>query len=153
MLHENQNNFENNDYSHTSKISEIVFEKDSVFTNNDIQKTIVNDKSDTILWTSNKLKDKLYLRLASIKKGGKRKYEEQAKNLLYRIPVYQPTPYFIINASDLSPRLIKELESLSDLELDEVIKDVLSQIFESINKDYFLLSIHRYNLLRWRIES
>ncbi len=69
--------------------------------------------------------------------------------MLYRIPVYQPTPYFIINQSDLSPRLIKELASLTDLELDEVIKEALSQIFESINKDYFLLSalLHdSYNL-------
>ncbi len=98
------------------------------------------------------MKDELYLRLASIKKDGKRKYDEQAKDLLYRIPVHHPTPFFIINESDLSPRLIKEFASLTDLELDEVIKDVLSQIFESINKDYFLLSVHRYNLLRWRIE-
>ncbi len=56
-LSKNQNNFENNDYSHTSKISEIVFEKDKTFTN-DIQKTIFNDSENDIeLWTLEKLKD------------------------------------------------------------------------------------------------
>lgn len=59
------------------------------------------DKDDIEPWTPGKLKDKFYLHLVSIKKDGKRKYEDQAKYLLYRIPVYKPTPYFIINQSDL----------------------------------------------------
>ncbi len=147
-LSKNQSNFENNDKPQSiSKINE-----NNTSLNNSNQKSIDTIIEDDSIWLSGELKDKLYLRLASVKKDGKKKYDEQAKYLLYRIPVYQPTPYFIINESNLSPRLIKELASLTEQELDEVIKDVLSQIFESINKDYFLLSVHRYNLLRWRIE-
>ena len=53
----------------------------------------------------------------SIKINGERKYEKHAKDLIYRIPVYRPSPYFINNYSDLSPKLIKELSSLDDINL------------------------------------
>lgn len=103
-------------------------------------------------WTIAKLKDELFLHLLFIEINGKKKYEIQAKDLIHRIPVYQPTPIFVINQSDLSPKLIDELSSLDDINLDEVIKDVVSWIFESIDKKYFLLSIKRYGLISWRIE-
>ncbi len=134
---------DNSNVSHTSVSSE----PDTSYKNNK------DSKDDNEVWTRGKLKDELYKRLVSVKIDGKRKYEEQAKHLFYRIPVYNPTPEFVINQSDLSPRLIEELESLDDKQLDEVIKEVLEWIYESISKEYFLLSIHRNNLIRWRIEQ
>lgn len=98
------------------------------------------------------LKDKMYVNLMSIMIEGKRKYENKAQYLIYRIPVYRPTPYFIINQSDLHYSLVRELVSLNDIHLDKLIKEVISHIFESINKNYFLLSIKKYNLLRWKID-
>ena len=88
----------------------------------------------------------------SVKINGERKYEKQARDLIYRIPVHQPTPAFIISNGDLSSKLIKELSSLDYADLDVVIRDVVSWIFESIDKKYFLLSIKRHGLLLWRIE-
>lgn len=105
------------------------------------------------VWTLGKLKDELFVYLISIKINGERKYEKQARDLIYRISIYHPTPYFIIHNSDLSSRLKKELSILDDADLDIVIKDVVSWIYESINKNYFWLSIKRHGLLFWRIES
>lgn len=60
--------------------------------------------------------------------------------------------YFIINQSDLTPRLKRELDRLNEVDLDIVIGEVVSWIYESINKNYFLLSIKRYGLICWRID-
>ena len=111
-----------------------------------------NSKNDNEIWNAEKLKDKLYVHLMSIKIHGERKYERQAIDLIYRIPVYRPYPYFIINYRDLSPRLIKELSGLDYTNPDIVIKDVLSWIYESIDKEYFLLSVKRHGLIFWRID-
>jgi hypothetical protein len=104
------------------------------------------------IWTIEKIKDELYIHLISIKINGERKYERQGRDLIYRIPVHQPTPGFIINNSDLSSRLKKELSSLDYADLDIVVRDFISMIYESLNKNYFLLSVKRYGLIFWRVE-
>ncbi len=105
-------------------------------------------------WTSGYLIEKLSIELISIRVNSIRKYEEQAKELMYRIPVHRPTPYYIINQSDLAPHLIHKLSSLDNDTLDYVIKESLSYIFKPINKKYFSLSIKkRYGLLLWRLEE
>jgi hypothetical protein len=113
-----------------------------------------NNKNNNIseIWTLEKLKDELYVHLMTVEVNGERKYEAEARGLLYKIPVHQPTPAFIISNSDLSSKLIKELSILNYDDLDAVIKEVISWIYESINKSYFLLSIKRHGLLHWRIE-
>jgi hypothetical protein len=124
----------------------------SLHSKNDIDNSDKYQDDDEI-WTLEKLKDELFCCLMSIKVNGQYKYEKQAKYLIYRISIYKPTPYFIINNDDLSLKLKKELSSLDDDTLDEVIKDVVSWIYESINKNFFLLSIKRYGLIFWEIEA
>jgi hypothetical protein len=109
------------------------------------------DKSSP--WTKERIKDELYIELVSLKIDGERKYENQANYLIYKIPIYRPTPCFIINKSDLSKPLLKELSSLSHKDLDKIIKDVVSDLYESIDRDYFLLQIKRSGLILWKIES
>ena len=109
----------------------------------------LEDKSPP--WTIEKIKDELYIQLISLKINRERKYEKQASYLIYRIPVYCLTPYFIINQSDFSEPLIKELLSLSNRSLDKIIKDTISSIYESIDKKYFLLCIKKRGLIKWRI--
>ena len=103
-------------------------------------------------WNLERLKEELFNCLMLIKIHGECKYEKQAADLIYKIPRYRPTPVFIINYSDLSLKLIEELSSLDDVNLDIVIKDVISWIYELINRKYFLLSIKRYGLIYWRID-
>lgn len=109
-------------------------------------------EDELLPWTKERIKDELYIQLVSLKLNGERKYEKQARELIYRVPIFHPTPYFMINNSDLSSKLIEELCSLDDTELDVVITDVLSWIYESINKRYFLLSIKRNGLSLWEID-
>jgi hypothetical protein len=112
-----------------------------------------NNSDNNEIWTLEKLKDELFCHLMSIKINGKYKYDKQARDLIYRISIYKPTPYFIINYSDLSLKLTKELSSLDNDTLDEVIRDVISWIYESINKNFFLLSIKIYGLIFWEIKA
>ena len=111
-----------------------------------------NNNNNSEIWTLEKLKDELYVHLMSVEANGERKYEKQARDWIYRIPVHQPTPAFIISNGDLSSKLIAELSGLDYAGLDAVIRDVISWIYESINKSYFLLSVKRHGLLLWRIE-
>jgi hypothetical protein len=104
-------------------------------------------------WTNERIKEELYIELVSIKIDGERKYEKQASDLIYRVPVYHPAPNFIINERDLSKPLIKELSSLNHKERDKLIKDVISTLYESIDKDYFLLQIKKPGLIKWKIEE
>jgi hypothetical protein len=81
-----------------------------------------------------------------------RKYYQHAKDLARWIPIARPVPEFIINAKDLSPEVIKELESrLDDIPtLTFILKQAVGRIFENLGHAYFHLSIARK--LRVRIE-
>jgi hypothetical protein len=82
------------------------------------------------------------------------KYRDQARKLLYRIPVWKPTPSFIIYLSDLD---IKVKEQLKDLkasytkeDYQDIISSAIGRMYESINYVYFHLSVA--GLVKWRIE-
>jgi hypothetical protein len=115
------------------------------------EKTIVVKEA----WSTERLIDELFLELDNVKeldeKSGltKRKYEERAKWLIHRIPVYRPTPEFIINLSDLSTKIKEELADLDNETLDYVLKETIGRIFEGIDQRYFRLSVRRF--LKWKI--
>jgi len=115
------------------------------------EKTIVVKEA----WSTERLVDELFLELDNVKeldeKSGltKMKYEERAKWLIHRIPVYRPTPAFIINLSDLSTKIKEELADLDNETLDYVLKETIGRIFEGIDQRYFRLSVRRF--LKWKI--
>jgi hypothetical protein len=80
------------------------------------------------------------------------KYYQQAKDLAKWIPIARPVPEFIINAKDLSPGVIEELESrLDDIPtLTYILKQAVGRIFENLSHAYFHLSVA--GNLRVRIE-
>jgi hypothetical protein len=73
----------------------------------------------------------------------KKKYRRQAYDLLPRIPVAKPTPTFVINTSDLTPRLLQELKESVKEERRYVVTEAVGRIFESINSRLYHLSIAR----------
>lgn len=83
------------------------------------------------------------------KYGSLMKYREQAKYLMYKIPVYQPSPSFIVNVVDLTDKLKSELENLDYQSLNDVMKEAIGRIFESINQRYYLLSVKKS--LKWKL--
>jgi hypothetical protein len=101
-------------------------------------------------WTMQNLIDELYISLMrhdlltdagdGIKKS---KYEKQAQELMFRIPVYQPVPSFIVNINDLDDRLKKELTSLDYNSLTVVLNESIARIFENLNERYFKLSVKK----------
>ena len=116
------------------------------------EKTIVVKEA----WSMERLIDELFLELDNVKeideKSGlvKRKYEERAKWLMHRIPVYRPAPPFIVNLSNLdSIRIKEELADLDNKTLDYVMKESIGRIFEGIDQCYFRLSVRRF--LQWEI--
>ena len=73
------------------------------------------------LWTTAAIKDELTFRLSStcslkIDENGQvyiaRKYHDRADFVLHRISVYDPPPTFVINRSDITPKLQIHLERL-----------------------------------------
>ena len=106
-------------------------------------------------WSTERLIDELFLELDNVKeideKSGltKRKYEERAKWLMHRIPVYRPAPAITIDLSDLSTRIKEELVDLDDETLDYVLREAIGRIFEGVDQRYFRLNVRRF--LRWEI--
>lgn len=69
--------------------------------------------------------------------GGKkikvRKYYNRALQILKFVNITKQDQEFVINISDLSPRIIAELKTLSKLDADYVLKQAVGGIFENIN--------------------
>jgi hypothetical protein len=79
-----------------------------------------------------------------------KKYYRRARELLYRIPLWQPTPEFEVVESDLTEKLRKELqENTSNEWRQDVLKQAVERIFENVNFRYYHLSVAR--LLRVRL--
>jgi hypothetical protein len=83
------------------------------------------------------------------------RYRDQARQLLYRIPVYKPIPYYIIYLSDLDRKVkqqVKDLKaSYTNKEYQDIISSAINRMLESINYVYFHLSVA--GLVKWRIEK
>jgi hypothetical protein len=113
-------------------------------------------------WTTEYSVDQLFLDLVRVKEGVSvdnggiilvRKYYRQARQLLYWIPVARlPSNEFVICVGDLSPRIIKEIESIicTPTILRYVLTQAVGRIFENLDFEYYHLSVARN--LRVRIE-
>ena len=78
-------------------------------------------------------------------------YEKQAYDLIYRIPIHKPTPFFEIKISDFNEQVKRELDDRWDYkkEIDYILKEAVGRIFTNLDERYFLLSVKR--LLRVRL--
>ena len=105
----------------------------------------VRDTSDIEYWTISHLTDELFLQLAKIKEilnyNGKKvtfyKYYNQALRKWKWIPIYKPKAKFIINISDLTPRIYCELKSLTKHTIQYVLKEAVKRIFENIDFKFY----------------
>ena len=83
----------------------------------------------------------------TIKYNGKNltiyKYYNQALRLFHWIPITKPTAEFVINVSDLTPRIVAELKSLEKASCDYVLRQAAGRIFENIDFRQYHLSIAR----------
>jgi hypothetical protein len=85
------------------------------------------------------------------------KYYDKAEWCLYRINGWNPKtpPVYIINTSDLTPKLQNELEQLrksSPKLFDKVVTESVQSIMESINQRYYHISNVAFKVT-WRFEE
>jgi hypothetical protein len=101
------------------------------------------DNHDDV-WTNSRLQDEFFLCIA---KAPDKKYYEQAKRLLFRIPLTEQYPEsndeavpFIINWQDLSPRVQKEFFDYCDLynkrQITLLLKEIVIRLFENLDFEY-----------------
>jgi hypothetical protein len=113
--------------------------------------------SDSIPWTESYLVDRLKQHLATVESSNKdyennlqdhrvfdsRKYYNRAHHFL-KIGVLNPVPNYVVNLSDLTPKLIKEIYELSN-EKDQafVLKQAIGRIFEDVSFELYHNSVSR----------
>ena len=105
----------------------------------------VRDISDIDYWTIAHLTDELFLQIAKkreiINYNGKKitiyKYYHQALQMWKWIPISKPKAEFIINISDLTPRIYCELKSLEKQTAQYVLKEAVKRIFENIDFKFY----------------
>lgn len=81
----------------------------------------------------------------------RRLYEEQARYKIYRIPIFRPSPVFVIHLKHLDDRLKHELLSLDKENRDFVVREAIGRMFEHIDKRFYFQSAKP--LLEWRFEN
>ena len=117
------------------------------------------------VWTTAAVKDELIFQLSSaisfkIDENTQaihitHKYYDQADFVLHRINVYKPPAVFIVNLSDITPKLRSELWQLyedSPETFDRIVTDAVQSILESINERYYHVSNIAYKV-RWRFDA
>lgn len=112
-------------------------------------------------WTRARIVDELLLMLRTTdievdyKTGHRRsKYEKQAEFILYRMNAYKPSPSFILYTSDLvrGSQLERELSSLDDESLDDVMRESIYRLLDELNVSSFRIDVLRRNI-NWEIQD
>lgn len=70
-----------------------------------------------------------------------RPYYDQAKELIYRIPVYRPRPTFKVYLNHLSDKLKQQLQGYDKQSLVYILKQSVGRIFEGVNSGYYHNSV------------
>jgi hypothetical protein len=103
-------------------------------------------------WNTYKTIEELHYNLISAKREDDlRKYEEMARFLLYRIPLWRNPesenkhpPDFIIYVKDISAKIKEQLLSFPKEEIVAIVKEAVSILFENLGakeKEYFNKSV------------
>jgi hypothetical protein len=96
-----------------------------------------------VSWSTNYLIDRLKQRLASVVDSfDNRVYYFQALKYL-TAGACDPVPSFIVNLSDLTPRLIDELNALDQIDHKFVLKQAVGRIIEDIDFQLYHNSISK----------
>jgi hypothetical protein len=81
----------------------------------------------------------------------RRLYEEQVRYKMYRIPIFRPSPVFVIHLKHLDDRLKRELSTLDRENRDFVVREAIGKIFEQVDKRFYFQSAKPR--LQWRFEN
>jgi hypothetical protein len=119
----------------------------------------ISNEDQKEIWSINKIIEELHCNLISTKgHNSLHKYEEKARFLLYKIPIWrkpetrnkQP-PDFVIELVDISEKLKEQLANVSRQEAKSIVKEAVSLLFENLGpkeKEYFNKNVR--HLLKMR---
>ena len=114
--------------------------------------TVTEAEDNKEVWTTSKIIEELHCDLISAKgEDDLCKYEEKARFLIYRIPIWrkpetgnkQP-PDFTINLKDVSEEVKEQITLVSKIEARSIVKEAVSKLFENLGlkeKEYFNKSV------------
>jgi len=108
-----------------------------------------NTRPDEEEWTTGRVKDEFFLCLVKAPNG---KYYEQAKSIMYKIPLTAQFPTcedeaepFIINFSDLSSKVQSEFKEYCNLNNKKrvglFLKEIVIRLFENLDYEYAHMSV------------
>jgi len=114
----------------------------------------LDNDSDTDSWTTGRIIDELFSNLANVRCEVKilgndglqksiryKKYYRQVRKIIYRIPIWRPTPIFIIYISDLTQKVKKNLEfyleNASEQAFRYIVTEAVGRLFENVDSDYY----------------
>jgi|SRR4051794_28050066 hypothetical protein len=101
------------------------------------------------IWSINKIIEELHYNLIStIDENGLRKYEEMARSILYKIPIYKnpntgisASPAFVIELQDISEKVKEEIANVPNKDQAKaIVVEAISQLFENLGskeKEYY----------------
>jgi hypothetical protein len=114
------------------------------------------------IWTAEYIVDRLFFEMLELdddaegwedykKKGQKEKYCNRARDAI-KVAAGQPPPVFVINKSDLTLRLKRELAGLKKGHtLDYVVSEAIGRVCENQNARLYHLTLKK--CLSWRFEE
>lgn len=122
----------------------------------------IDEGSKKEIWNTNKITEELHSNLiTTMGADGLRKYEEKARFLLYRIPIWkdqktegQQLPVFTIEIKDITEKVKEQIASVSCYEscVRSVVVESVSRLFENLGpkeKDYFNKSVRHLLKVRF----
>jgi hypothetical protein len=84
------------------------------------------------------------------RKGQRKKYYDRAQHAI-KMAAGRPSPIFVINTSDLTLRLKKEISELDDDTLNYVVSEAIGRVCENVNAKLYHLTLKK--CLGWRFEN
>jgi hypothetical protein len=116
--------------------------------------------SDEEYWTTEYIVDRLFFEMTESRDdaqgwedyqhtGQRKKYYCRAHDVI-KMAAGRPIPIFVINTSDLTTRLKKELSELKEETLDYVVSEAVGRVCENVNSKMYHLTLKK--CLGWRFE-
>jgi hypothetical protein len=112
-------------------------------------------------WTVEYIVDRLFFEMLELKddaqgwedyplKEQRKKYYGRAQDAI-KIAAGRPSPIFVINITDLTTRLKRELSELKEDTLDYVVSEAIGRVCENVNPKLYHLTLKK--CLGWRFEN
>jgi hypothetical protein len=131
------------------------------YNNSDKSPENKSGKENVENWTTEYLVDRLFFEMLEIKdkaqgwedyqhKGQRQKYYRRARDAI-KMAAGRPSPIYVINISDLTTRLKKELLDLRNDTLDYVVSEAIGRVCENVNPKLYHLTLKKR--LGWRVEN